>query len=79
MLFENTKLVLLIKYCKSGNFRENFIFWNYSVKSHILDAKNSRLGHDLAISVQLQSDFAILRGFYFLKTSHMRKIAKIKP
>ena len=35
-------------YCKSRNFRENFIFAN-SVKRHICDAKNSR--DDLHISV----------------------------
>ena len=34
--------------CKSGNFRENFIFAN-SVKRHIGDAKNLRLGHDFPI------------------------------
>ena len=32
-------------YCKFANFRENFIFAN-SVKSHIWDVKNLRLGHD---------------------------------
>ena len=37
-------------YCKFGNFRENFIFAN-SVKRHICDVKNSRLSHDLHISV----------------------------
>ena len=38
------------KYFKLGNFHENFIFAK-SVKIHICDAKNSRLGHDLLISV----------------------------
>ena len=38
-------------YCKSGYFCENFIFSN-SVKKNICDAKNSRLGHDLRISVK---------------------------
>ena len=37
-------------YCKSGNFRENFIFAN-SVKNHICDAKYSRIGHDFSISL----------------------------
>ena len=37
-------------YCKSGNFRENFIFAN-SVKRHICDVYNSGLRHDLPISV----------------------------
>ena len=38
------------KYCKSGNFRENFIFVN-SVKQHTSEVKNSRQGHDLPIPV----------------------------
>ena len=40
----------IYKYCKSVNFRENFIF-AYVFKRHIRDAKNSRLGHDLPVSV----------------------------
>ena len=60
-------------YCKSGNFRENFIFAN-SVKRHIWGVKNSRLGHDLPASVN-NSGFDILRGFHF----HMRSFVKIKP
>ena len=35
-----------------------------SVKRHIYDIKKSRLWHDLPLSVN-NSDFAILRGFYF--------------
>ena len=62
-------------YCKSGNFRENFIFANI-VQRHIYGAKYSRLGYDFSISVN-ESDFAILRGFYFHETSHA--FAKIKP
>ena len=50
-----------------------------SVKSHISDAKKSRLGHDLPISEKGQSDFGNLGGFYFHETSHMRSFAKIKP
>ena len=51
-----------LKYCKSGTFRENFIFTN-SVKRHTCDVKNSRLGHDLPIPVikrvisQFREDF----------------------
>ena len=60
-------------YCKFGNFRENFIFAN-SFKKYIRDVKNSRLGHDLAVSTN-----DISRGFCFLDTSHMRSFAKIKP
>ena len=39
-----------LEYCKSGNFRENFIFVN-RVKKHICGVNNSRLGHDVPISV----------------------------
>ena len=53
-------------YCKSGNFREHFIFAN-SVKRHICDVKNLQLGHALPISKR-QIDFAISRGFYFRET-----------
>ena len=41
---------LFIVYCKFENFQENFIFPK-SVKRHICDVKNSRLRHDLPISV----------------------------
>ena len=37
-------------YCKSGNFRESFIFVNSDLR-HICDDKNSRLEHDLPILV----------------------------
>ena len=56
------ELVGGLGYCKSGNFRENFIFVN-SVKRHTCDIKNSRLGQDLPISVinsvisRFQEDF----------------------
>ena len=40
--------------CKSGNFRKNFIFAN-SVKRQSCGAKNSRLVHDLPISVNANS------------------------
>ena len=36
------------RYCKFGNFHENFIFAN-SMKIHICDIKYSRLGHDLPL------------------------------
>ena len=62
---------LIIVYCKFRNFRENFIFAN-SVKRDICDIKNSRLRHDLPISV---NDEVISRGFYFHETS----FPNIKP
>ena len=55
-----------MKYCKSGNFRENFIFAN-SVKRHICEAKNSRLGHDLHISVGDRVISAFREDFIFTK------------
>ena len=45
------------KYCRFGNFCENFIFAN-SIKRHISDVKNSRLRQGLPISIN-NSDFAI--------------------
>ena len=49
-----------------------------SVKSHICDMKNSRLGHDLPTSVN-DSDFAILLLFYFHETKHLQSFLKINP
>ena len=40
----------ICRYCKFGNFPENFTFAN-SVKRHICNFKNSRLGHDFPTSV----------------------------
>ena len=48
-------------YCKFGNFREKFTFVN-SVKRHICDVKNRDLGMNYR-----QNDFAISRGFIFMK------------
>ena len=60
---------MLQKYCKSGNFRENFIFAN-SVKRQTCDVKNSRLWHDLSKSV---IDRVILRGFLFSRKLNPRE------
>ena len=65
------------KYCKFGNFRENFIFAN-SIKRHICDFNNSQLGHKLPSSVNKINDLTISWGFNFHETSHMRSLMKIK-
>ena len=58
-------------YCKFGNFRDNSIFMN-SVKRHICDFQNSRLMHDLPISINDRVILPFNKGF-------MRSFAKIKP
>ena len=66
-------------YYKFGNFRDYSIFVN-SVKRHIWDVKNSRLGHYLAISLNDRViSLAILREFYFHETSHLQSSTKIEP
>ena len=65
------------KYCRFGNFRENFIFAN-SIKIHISGVKYSRLRQDLPISIIDKVILPFSRGFYFHETSHMRSFAKIK-
>ena len=55
-------------YCKSESFRENFIFVN-SIKRHICDIKNLRLGHDLPISVNDRVIFQFREDFIFRKLS----------
>ena len=54
------------KYCKFGNFRVNFIFAN-SIKRHICDVQNSRLMHDLPISVIDRVILQFGEGFIFAK------------
>ena len=63
---EITTLVYRLNYCKSGNFRDNFIFAN-SVKRHICDAKNSRLGHGVSLSVDDRVISLFLEGFILTK------------
>ena len=53
-------------YCKSGNFRENFIFAN-SIKRHICDVKNLRLGNDLPTSVNAKVISSFHKEFIFKK------------
>ena len=64
-----------------GNFRENFIFAN-SVKSHICDVNNSRLRHDLPISVNYREispyrEDLISRIFAYAKFRENKILAKI--
>ena len=61
---------------KIRNFRENSIFAN-SIKIHICDVRNSRVGHDLPTSVN-DSGFAISRGFIFAKVLFSRNFAYAK-
>ena len=61
-------------YCKSENFRENFILAN-SAKRHICDAKNLRLGHDLHISVNDRVISTFQEDFIFAKLC----IYKVSP
>ena len=67
----------LLRYCKFGNFHENFIFAN-SAKRHIWDVQTSRLRHDLPISV---NDIVILsfrEGLIFRKVRIYAKFCKNK-
>ena len=64
-------------YTKFRNFRDNFVFAK-SIKRHLSDAQNSRLRHDLLISVNNRVIMLFREGyFYFHETSHMRNFAKI--
>ena len=53
-------------YCKVGIFREIVIFVN-CVKRHICEVKNSRLGHDLPISVNDKVIQPFREDFIFTK------------
>ena len=64
-------------YCKSGNFRENFVFAN-SVKKHICDVKMSRLRHVLSALVDGKVISPFLAGFIFTKLRNV-KFCEIKP
>ena len=68
-------------YCKSKKNRENFIFAN-SVKRHICDATNSRLGHDLRIFVNNRVILAFRvdlfsRNIAYAKFHENKTLAKI--
>ena len=68
------------RFCKFGNFREYFIFAN-SIKMHICDVNNSRLGHDLSISVNDRVISPIREGFILTKLRIFicEVFAKMKP
>ena len=55
-----------MNYCKFGNFHENFIFAN-SIKIHICDVRNSRLVHDISVSVNDRVILPFCEGFNFTK------------
>ena len=57
-------------------FSRDFIFAN-SIKRHICDVRNSRLGHDIRISVNNRVILPFREGFNFTKL-RMRSFAKIK-
>ena len=61
---ETVPVLKSVKYCRLGNFRENFIFSN-NVKQDICDVKNSRHGHNLTISVKDRVIWPLQEGFIF--------------
>ena len=79
---------LITSYCKFGNIRENFIFAN-GIKRHICDVENSRLRHDLHISVKDRVISPFHEGFIWRnfaygkfhenKNLDMQSFTKIKP
>ena len=74
-MINTTSVVKLIStYCKCGNFRKNINLANSIKRSKIHDK-----GTIFTYISKRQSDFAILQGLYFHKTSHPRSFAKIKP
>ena len=54
------------EYCKLGNFCENSVFVN-SIKRHICAVRNSRLGHDIRISVNDRVILPFRECFIFTK------------
>ena len=66
-------------YCKSGNFRENFIFAN-SAKRHICEVKKIRgLCCDLPISVNDKEISPFREGFIFTKLRIFEVSRKLNP
>ena len=54
------------RYCRFGNFRENFIFTN-SIKRHISDVKKWQLRQELPISINNRVILPFREGFIFTK------------
>ena len=69
--------VFQYRYCRFGNFRENFIFAN-SIKRHISDVKNSRLRQDLPISINDRVILPFREGFIFTKIKSSRKFPNLQ-
>ena len=67
-----------VKYCRFGNFRENFIFAN-SIKRHISDVKNSRIRQDLPLSINDRVILPFREGFIFTKLRICEVSRKLSP
>ena len=65
------------RYCRFGNFRENFIFAN-SIKRHIRDVKNSQIRQDLPISINDRVILPFREGFIFTKLHYAKFSENIK-
>ena len=68
---------MILNYCKSGNFRKNFIFADND-KRHICDTKNSRPGHGLPLSVNGRVISPFLEGYVFGRNFTSAKFPKNK-
>ena len=77
MYYHNvTFLISWSGYCKSGNFHENFIFAD-SIKRHICDFKNWRIGHDVPILVNDRVISPFREDSIFIKLRENKILAKI--
>ena len=59
-------VLMIIRYCRFGNFRENFIFAN-SIKRHISDVKKTQIRQDLPLSINNRVIVPFREGFIFTK------------
>ena len=74
-LLQCDKYQNLDNYCKSGNFREKFIFAN-SVKIHICGFKISRLGPDLPALGNDRVISSFPDSFIFTEVREIKTLAK---